>query len=107
MQFNEIRKELEGVVFDNLRIDDHNYFEAVVVTNELAKLMASLRRLFGSPVWPSKNRLLIQAQEITKAFGGIRPGQTLYSWSQGKDAVFTMLWPWKDGHRTTVKIIGK
>jgi len=107
MQFNEIRKELEGVVFDNLRIDDHNYFEAVVVTNELAKLTASLRRLFGSPAWPSKNRLLLQTQEITKDFGGIRPGQTLYFWSQGKDTVFAMLWPWEDGYRTTVKIIGK
>lgn len=107
MQFNEIRKELEGVVFDNLRIDDHNYFEAVIVKNELTKLTASLERLFGSPARPSQNRLLLQAQEITKDFGGIRPGQTLYFWNQGEDTVFAMLWPWEDGYRTTVKIIGK
>ena len=107
MQFNEIRKELEGVVFDNLRIDRHDYFEAVIVKNELAKLTASLERLFGSPAWSSQNRLLLQAQEIIKDFGGIRPGQTLYFWSQGKDTVFAMLWPWEDGYHTTVKIIGK
>lgn len=107
MQFNEIRKELEGVVFDSLRIDSHNYFEAVLVTKELAKLTASLERFFGSPTWPSQDRLLPQAQEIIKDFGGIRPGQTLYFWSQGKDTVFAMLWPWEDKHRTTLKIVGK
>lgn len=107
MQFDEIRKELEGVVFDNLRIDGHNYFEAVIVKNELAKLTASLQRLFGSPAWPSKNRLLLQAQEITKDFGGIKPGQSLYFWNEGKDAIFAMLWPWQDGLHITVKIIQK
>jgi len=107
MQFSVIRKELEGVIFDNLRIDKHNYFEAVIVKNELAKLTASLERLFGSPAWPSQNRLLLQVQEIIKDFGGIRPEQTLYFWSQGKDTVFAMLWPWEDGYHTTVKIIRK
>ena len=105
MQFNEIRKELEGVVFDELRIDSHNYFEAVVVNTELAKLTVRLQRVFGSPAWPSQNRLPPLAQEIIKDFGGIRPGQTLYFWNQGKDAIFAMLWPWQDGMRTTVKII--
>lgn len=107
MQFNEIRKELEDVVFDNLRIDRHNYFEAVIVKNELAKLTASIERLFGSPAWPSQSRLLLQVQEIIKDFGGIRSGQTFYFWSQGKDTIFTMLWPWEDGYHTTVKIIRK
>lgn len=107
MQFNEIRKELEGVVFDNLRIDSHNYFEAVIVNTELAKLAASLERFFGSPAWSSQNRFLLKAQEIIKDFGGIRPGQTLYFWHQGKDTIFAMLWPWEDKYHTTVKIIRK
>jgi hypothetical protein len=107
MQFDEIRKELEGVVFDNLRIDDHNYFEAVIVKNELAKLTASLQRLFGSPVQPSDKRLSLQIQEMIKEFGGIRPDQSLYFWNEGKDAIFAMLWPWQDGLRITVKIIQK
>jgi len=107
MQFNEIKKELEGAVFDNLRIDNDNYFEAVIVKDELAKLTVSLERIFGSPAWPSKNQLVPRAQEIIKDFGGIRPGQTLYFWSQGKDIIFAMLWPWGDGYHTTVKIIRK
>ncbi|PIP20864.1 MAG: hypothetical protein COX40_02455 [Candidatus Omnitrophica bacterium CG23_combo_of_CG06-09_8_20_14_all_40_11] len=104
MQFNEIRKELEGLVFDMLRIDSDNYFEAVIEKNELAKLTARLERLFGSTVWPSDKRLSLQVQEMIEEFGGIRPGQTLYFWNEGKDAVFAMLWPWQDGYHTTVKI---
>jgi len=107
MQFNEIRKELKGLVFDTLRIDSDNYFEAVIVKNELAELTTRLQRLFGSPVQPSDKRLSLQVQEMIKEFGGIRPDQSLYFWNEGKDAIFAMLWPWQDGLHTTVKIIQK
>ena len=107
MQFNEIRKELEGIVFDMLRIDSDKYFEAVIVKNELTKLTTRLERLFGSPVWPSENSLSSEMQETINVFGGIKPGQTLYFWNQGKDTIFAMLWPWQNGLRTTVKIIQK
>ncbi|MDP3731963.1 MAG: hypothetical protein Q8R31_02885 [Candidatus Omnitrophota bacterium] len=105
MQFNVVRKEVEGVVFDKLRVDSDNHFEAVIVKNELANLTVTLQRLFGSPAWPSQKRLLPRIQKIIKSFGGIRPGQALYFWSQGKDTIFAMLWPWEDGYHTTVKII--
>lgn len=107
MQFKEARKGLEGIVFDKLRIDSGNYFEAVIVKDELAKLTASLEKIFGSPAWPCKSRLLAQAEGIIKNFGGVRTGQTLYFWTEGKDTVFAMLWPWQDGYYITVKIGGK
>ncbi len=99
MQFNEVRKELEGIVFDKLRIDSQDYFEAVIVKSELAKLNARLQILFGSPEPPSR-----KVQDILKDFGGIWPGQTLYLFNEGKDAIFAMLWPWQDGEHITVKI---
>jgi len=102
MQFNEIRKEVDGVVFDTLRTDSDNYFEAVIVKDELAKLTARLERFFGPPVRPSG-----KVQEVINGFGGIKPGQALYFWAQGKDTIFAMLWPWQDGWHTTVKIIQK
>lgn len=107
MQFNEIRRELKAVVFDKLRIDTADYFEAVIVIDELAKLAAGLEKFFGPPVWPSQKPLLLQIQKRIKNFGGIRTGQTLYFRSQGKDTIFAMLWPWEDGCHTTVKIIRK
>lgn len=107
MQFNEIRKELKSIVFDTLRADSDNYFEAVISNDELAKLTASLKRFFGPPVWPSQNELSFKIQETIKDFGGIKIGQTLYFWNEGNDILFAMLWPWQDDWYTTVRIVKK
>jgi hypothetical protein len=107
MQFSQIKEGLKDVSFDALRTDCDNYFEAVILKEELTKLTERLANLFGSPAWPSKNRLSFRIQEAIKGFGGIMPGQTLYSLEQGSDAVFAMLWPWQDGKHTTIKIIKK
>lgn len=107
MQFSEIKKGLEGVVFDTLRIDRDNYFEAVVTNDELVKLTASLQRIFGSPAWPSKDDLLPQVQDIIKDIGGIRAGQTLYFSKEGEETIIAMLWPWQDSYHITLKIIRK
>lgn len=107
MQFSEIRKELGAVVFNTLRADTDNYFEGVVVKEELVKLAGILEKFFGSPALPSNNKLSPQIQEAIDSFGGIMSGQTLYFWNQGNDAIFAMLWPWQDGNHTTVKIVQK
>ena len=107
MEFNEVKSEVKDLVFESLRTDCDNYFEAVVIKEEVSKLSEKLQRSFGSPAWPSKNRLAFQAQEAVKGFGGIMPGQTLYFRSEGVSSIFAMLWPWQDGMRTTVKIIQK
>ena len=106
MQFSEIRSGLEGIVFDTVRIDSGNYFEAVVVKDELPKLTASLEKIFGPPAWPSKGPLLPAVQGIIKDFGGIRLEQTLYFQNDKEDTLFAMLWPWQDDYHTTVKMGG-
>ena len=107
MQFEEIKKEVKEITFDTLRLDCDNHFEAVIVKEELAKLNERLKKFFGEPVWPSKNRLPLQIQEAVDGFGGILSGQTLYFSKEGDDAIFAMLWPWQDAEHTTLKIIKK
>ena len=107
MEFNDIKKEVKNLAFDSLRTDCDNYFEAVVIKEELAKLNDRLRSLFGEPAWPSKSRLSFQAQEAIKGCGGIMAGQTLYFKNEGSESIFAMLWPWQDGLRTTLKIVHK
>jgi hypothetical protein len=107
MQFDDLKEEVKGISFDSLRMDCDNYFEGVVLKDELNKLTAKLEAFFGSPAWPSRNRIPYRAQEMINGFGGIMSGQTLYFWNQGKSAVAAMLWPWQDGQRTTIKIILK
>ena len=107
MNFVSIKEEVKGLEFEALRTDCDNYFEAVVVKNELNRLNERLNNIFGEPAWPSKNRLSFKMQETVNDFGGIMPGQTLYFKGEGVDSIFAMLWPWQDGVRTTVKIIQK
>jgi hypothetical protein len=107
MDFTEIKQEIKGIAFDTLRMDCDNNFEAVIVKEELARLIRSLEKFFGSPVFPSKNRLSLPVRQAVEALGGIIPGQTLYFNDARDGAVFAMLWPWKDGRRTTLKIIKK
>ena len=107
MDFNKIREDIKNLKLETLRTDCDNYFEAVIVKEELVRLSERLKVFFGDPAWPSKNRLDFHMEEAVKGFGGIMPGQTLYFNRQGGETVFAMLWPWQDGVRTTVKIISK
>ncbi len=105
MEFSEVRNNIKTFNFETLRTDCDNFFEGVVFQQELDSLNLQLKSLLGEPVYPSKNRLLHKVQERVDGFGGIMPGQTLYYKDSGKDNILAMLWPWKDGQRTTIKII--
>ncbi len=107
MDFNVIRKDIKALNFDSLRTDCDNFFEGVVIKDELGKLKAQLINFLGEPVFPSKKRLSHKAQETVDGFGGVTSGQTLYYKDSGSDSIYAMLWPWQDGVRTTVKIIQK
>lgn len=105
MDFSSIRKDIKMLSFEALRTDCDNFFEGVIIQQEIEKLNFQLKSLLGEPVYPSKNRLAHKVQKRVDGFGGIMPGQTLYYKDLGNDSIFAMLWPWKDGQRTTVKII--
>ena len=105
MKFKELKAELKHIRFDTLRMDSDNYFEAVVVKDEVEKLKVRLEKFLGLSAYPPKDRLSSQIEEAIEEFGGIRFDQSLYLRNEGKDTVFAMLWPWQDGCHTTVKII--
>ena len=105
MDFNAIRKDMKMFSFETLRTDCDNFFEGVIIQQELIKLNGQLKSLLGDPVYPSKERLAHKVRQSVDGFGGVMPGQTLYYKDLGKDGILAMLWPWKDGQRTTVKII--
>ena len=105
MDFSSIRKDIKMLSFEALRTDCDNLFEGVIIQQEMEKLNLQLKSFLGEPVYPSKNRLAHKLQKTVDGFGGIMPGQTLYYKDSGTDSILAMLWPWKDGQRTTVKII--
>lgn len=107
MDFDALRKDVKRFNFEALRTDCDNFFEAVIIQQELEKLNSSLRSSMGEPVYPSKNRLSRKLQTTIDGFGGVMPGQTLYYKDLGANSILALLWPWKDGQRTTIKIINQ
>lgn len=105
MEFNKIRDEVKKLDLELLRSDTSDYFEAVVIKEELAKLHERLKNFLGEPAKAPENQIPARMQEKINDFGGLMPGQTLYCKDEGGDSIFAMLWPWQDGKRTTVKIV--
>jgi hypothetical protein len=105
MHFNEVKEEIKRIGFKNLDTDCDNLFEGIVQKEKVDKVTRKLEDLFGAPAWPSKNRLSLQMEKLIKQYGGIMQGQTLYCTSKDNEVVAAMLWPWKDGKHTTVKIL--
>lgn len=104
MEFTELKKEIKGVILETLRSDSDTYLEAVIVKDEIPKLISKLEKFFDAPAWPSNAPLPAEITEAIKGCGGVMAGQTLYFWNREKDIVFVMLWPWGDGIHITIKI---
>ena len=105
MEFDKIKAEVKKVELDATRIDNENYFEAVIGRARLEGMIRVLENIFGSPAWPSGKKLLKDIQILVNNAGGLRKGQTLYLLNNGSESsAFAMLWPWQDGERITIKI---
>jgi len=107
MDFIQLKTQIKSVVFETVRADYEDYFEAVITKEKLDELNLSLERGLGAPAWPSKNRLASQVQKAVEEFGGVRAGQTLYWGDQEKFSLFAMLWPWQDAEHITLKMVMK
>lgn len=107
MDFLQIKNAVKDIRFEEVRFDNDLKFEAVLSIAELTCLTARLTPLFGPAIFPSKQKLSKETNRDIEAFGGIMPGQTLYSYSNEKDTIFAMLWPWQDNQRITLKIVKK
>ena len=104
MQFSELKAVVKGIGCGQLRADEDNYFETVIIKDKVGEFFCALERFFGPPVWPPENKLPSQIEDVIKKFGGIVTGQTLYFCHQDNNIVFAMLWPWSDEEHITLKI---
>lgn len=104
MEFDAIKEAVRKVGMDTMRVDNKEYFEAVVVRANLDALVRALEDAYGVPAWPSHNKLSKDVEKLIKNVGGLRKGQTLYFSDKDGSTSFAMLWPWQDGERITIKI---
>lgn len=104
MEFDKIKIEIKKIEPETTRMDNENYFEAVVGKSRLEGVIQVLESIFGAPAWPSEKKLLKNIEKLVKNMGGLREGQTLYLLDKEECSAFVMLWPWQDGERVTIKI---
>jgi len=104
MEFDKIKAGVKKMGLETTRMDNENYFEAVIGHARLEEMVCVLEGIFGAPAWPSGKKLLKDTQILIKNAGGLRKGQTLYFLSEEGCSVFAMLWPWQDGERITIKM---
>ncbi len=104
MEFDNIKADVKKLAIETTRMDNGEYFEAVIGRACLEGMVRALEGIFGAPVWPSDNKLSKDTQALIKSVGGLRKGQTLYFLSKEGSSVFAMLWPWQDGERITIKM---
>ena len=105
MDFSELKKQVQGVNFGEIRVDAENCFEAVTTNEDMGTLTALMEKFLGPPAFPSAAPLSSAMQTTIKNYGGISDGQTLYYLSQGNSAVFAMFWPWGDKTHVTLKLV--
>jgi hypothetical protein len=104
MSFDELKVQIKTCAFDEVRLDNNEFFEAVIQKKNMEPLSAKLNSIFGPPAWPSENKLSNEVHNIIQHHGGIVAGQTLYFTHIDNSPVFVMLWPWGDKEHVTVKI---
>ena len=104
VEFKQLKAEVKIAELDSIRTETEDYFETVIKNSCLKSLTQILEKSFGPPVWPSRNKLSIEAEKIVKNFGSLRKGQTLYFSTHEGSTVFAMLWPWQDNEKVTIKM---
>jgi hypothetical protein len=104
MRFEELKDQIKTCKFEEVRVDNNDFFEAVLRKANLDTIHAKLISVFGPSTWPSESKLTSEVQEVIQPFGGIMSGQTLYFTHMDEWAVFAMFWPWGDKERVTLKL---
>ena len=105
MEFDKIKAEVKNVELETTRMDNENYFEAVISHARLEGVVRVLEGIFEAPAWPSDKKLSKDTEKLIKSIGGLRKGQTLYFLNNKSEcSAFAMLWPWQDGERITIKM---
>ncbi len=104
IQLDKEIHEIKGLNFQEVRTNDSDFFEAVLVKAVLADLTKGLEKIFGRAQFPSEKALPLEVEQKVSEFGGIRSGQALYFLKGQESILFAMLWPWQDGEHITLKI---
>ena len=104
MMLREIVNRSAGLTIQEMRCDQEDYYEVVVLNREIDRWEKILTAILGLPRKPKGVKPSEDDLTLTKGSGGIRLNQTLYERSFGDYTIIAKFWPWDDNEHTTIKM---
>jgi hypothetical protein len=99
-----IEQKLSELAVSKQRKRTDTYSELVFFNKDLKKWDRALSGILGPPMKSKWKKPDENLTAITRGFGGIRVGQTLYYKEFENCKILAMIWPWKDKTHTTLKL---
>ena len=99
-----IEKKLRTLHVSKQRKRTDKYSELVFFNKDKKKWDRALSGILGPPVKSHWKKGDPELNSITRNFGGIRSGQTVYFKEFDDCKVLALVWPWKDKTHTTLKL---
>jgi hypothetical protein len=104
MVLREIVNRSQGLTIHEMRCDQDDYYEVVILSSEIQSWEKILTSVLGLPRKPKGVKPTEDDLNLTRASGGIRLNQTLFERSFGDYTIIAKFWPWDDDEHITLKM---
>ncbi|MBD3264886.1 MAG: hypothetical protein GF375_07265 [Candidatus Omnitrophica bacterium] len=104
MELRELKSRFANLDVYEQRDSQEDYEELVFYARDLEKWEEILCDFFGQPAKPAEAKPTRADSKLTREFGGVFKGQTLFKKDMPEKTVIAMLWPWQDNEHITLKI---
>ena len=104
MTLKEIMERCRMLGVDQQRHRSDAYHELVFYQAEIDQWTKIFSGIFGPAVKPEGAKPTKALLHLTRDYGGIWPGQTLFKKDFDDVTVIAMFWPWQDGIHATLKM---
>ena len=91
-------------VYETRKTTD-DYHEVVIFNKDINQWLIVCHRYLGTVTKPAGAKPTKEDLNLTKAFGGLSNGQTLFKKEEADSYLIAMYWPWTNGVHTTFKLI--
>jgi hypothetical protein len=105
MMLREIIERCSLLEVEERRHQAETYNELVFFNKEIDEWHRIFSEVLGPPAKPAGEKPTREQVRLTKEYGGILMGQTLFVREFDDVTVIAMFWPWGDGKHTTLKMI--
>ena len=101
----EVMRSIKSIGHEEIRRESKTYLEIVFNSEAMGKIKTILEDYYGPAFKRAGANSGREADKFCKEYGGIQKEQELYYKNYQGVLQLAMIWPWHDGHRSTIKII--